>query len=388
MILLLRSDETLQEKVIQDHIQLAPKRKLTPDLERGFMLLFIALAHANLFLFSADREITMTDQISVFLRQLFIDSRAFPLFAILFGYGLHKLYARQEMKESPWRETKKILKRRGGWMLVIGFLHASLFFKDIIGVYGFIALVFAEQLLRLSNRKMIGLAVTLLTLVGIIAPFMPRGFETLAAAGTAVMENPIEASLIRMFEWIFYTPFLSYQYIPGVLIGILIGRSGFLDNPELHKKTLAGIAMIGLSLSIAGAIPLAMRSSLLWSVEGEIAAAAAKILHITTGYAGGAGWTALIGLIVVRLNGNQGRFVRSIAALGQRSLSFYLFQSVMFVLILAPFAGSLGGHLGQMGSDIIALLVWTLSVLLAAVLAGKSLRGPFESFLRRKSRLS
>ncbi|MGD6802017.1 DUF418 domain-containing protein [Rossellomorea aquimaris] len=366
------------------------QRKLTPDLARGFMLLFIALAHANLFLFSSDREITVTDQITVFFRQLFIDSRAFPLFAILFGYGLHKLYTRQEMKGAPWRETKKILKRRGGWMLVIGFLHAALFFEDIIGVYGLIALVFAGVLLRLSNREMVVVTSILLIVVGVIAPFMPRAYETLnmAGAGIAVMENPLEASLIRIYEWIFYTPSLSYQYVPGVLIGILLGRAGFLDNPENHQKTLRKVALIGLLLSIAGAIPIALRSSLFWSGNGEIAVAAAKNLHITTGYAGGAGWTALIGLAVVRLEGKQGSFVSAIAALGQRSLSFYLFQSVMFVLILAPYAGGLGGHMGQLGSDLIALLVWILSVLLAALLAGKSMRGPFESFLRMKSKIS
>ncbi|WP_162785155.1 DUF418 domain-containing protein [Bacillus sp. P14.5] len=282
------------------------------------------------------------------------------------------------------------MKRRGGWMLIIGFIHAALFFEDIIGVYGFILLVFAPWLLHLSTRRMIVLTTFLLIVVGIIAPFMPRGYETLdmAAAGTAVMVNPLEASLIRMYEWIFYTPSLSYQYIPGMLIGILLGRFGFLDNPENHKKTLTKVALICLPLSIAGALPIALRSALFWSGNGEVAEAASKIFHITTGYAGGAGWTALIGLTVVRIGGNQGSIVRAIAALGQRSLSFYLFQSVMFVLILAPFAGGLGGHLGQLGSDLIALFVWILSVLLAALLAGKSMRGPFESFLRRKSTVS
>jgi uncharacterized protein len=66
------------------------KRKLTPDLARGFMLLFIALAHANQFISSSEREITFTDQVTVFIRQVLIDGRAFPLFAILFGYGCIK----------------------------------------------------------------------------------------------------------------------------------------------------------------------------------------------------------------------------------------------------------------------------------------------------------
>jgi uncharacterized protein len=43
------------------------KRKLTPDLASGFMLLFIALAHANQFIF-AKREITFTDKLTVFVQ--------------------------------------------------------------------------------------------------------------------------------------------------------------------------------------------------------------------------------------------------------------------------------------------------------------------------------
>ncbi len=131
------------------------KRRLTPDLARGFMLLFIALAHANQFIFSTDRGVTLTDQFTVFIRQVFIDGRAFPLFAILFGYGLHQVYKGQERKGSSWKDTKKIFRRRGALMLVIGFFHATLFFADIIGVYGFIALLFASLFLRLSNRKSI-----------------------------------------------------------------------------------------------------------------------------------------------------------------------------------------------------------------------------------------
>lgn len=119
------------------------KRKLTPDLARGFMLLFIALAHANQFIF-AKGEITFTDQVTVFLRQVVIDGRAFPLFAILFGYGLHQVLNGQERKGNSWKDTKKVFRRRGAWMLVIGFFHATLFLADIIGVYGFIALLFAS----------------------------------------------------------------------------------------------------------------------------------------------------------------------------------------------------------------------------------------------------
>ncbi|MGM0830329.1 MAG: DUF418 domain-containing protein [Bacillota bacterium] len=363
------------------------QRKLTPDLARGFMLLFIALAHANQFIFSTERGITLSDQLTVFFRQVFIDGRAFPLFAILFGYGLHQVFKGQERKGNSWRDTKRVFKRRGAWMLVIGFFHATLFFADIIGVYGFIALLFASIFLRLSNRNIIAITLVFLVLVGVFAPFMPRGFDALNMEVTtsATIGNPIEASITRMFDWMFYTPVLSYQVIPGVLIGILVARFQVIDNPKSHKKALITVAILGLLLSTAGGIPMALMSSLFWTSYNNVLEETAKSLHTITGYAGGVGWTALIGLLVIKLEGKSGGFTRAIAALGQRSLSFYLFQSILFVFILAPYAGGLGGQINQMWSDLIAVFVWVFSVIIANYMHQKSIRGPFETFLRKKS---
>lgn len=368
-------------------IPIVNKRKLTPDLARGFMLLFIALAHAHQFIFSTEREITFTDQLTVFIRQVVIDGRAFPLFAILFGYGLHQLLKGQERKGNSWKDTKKIFKRRGAWMLVIGFIHATLFFADIIGVYGFIALLFASLFLRLSNRNMIILAVFFLILVGVFAPSMPRGFDALNMEVTtsATIKDPIEASITRMFDWMFYTPVLSYQVIPGVLIGILVARFQVIDNPKSNKKLLITAAIFGLFISTAGGIPMALMSSLFWRSYNDVLEGIAKSLHTITGYAGGVGWTALIGLLVIKLEGKSGSFTKAIAALGQRSLSFYLFQSILFVFILAPYAGGLGGQISQLGSDLIAVFVWVLSVVVANYMHQRSIRGPFETFLRKKS---
>ncbi|MGX6445193.1 DUF418 domain-containing protein [Neobacillus sp. K501] len=370
-----------------NNISIDNKRNLTPDLARGFMLLFIALAHGHLFIFATEREITYTDQLAVFIRQVFIDGRAFPLFAILFGYGLHQVSKGQERKGNSWKDTKKNFRRRGAWMLVIGFFHATFFLADIIGVYGFIALLFAGIFLRLSNRNMIIVTVLFLILVGVLAPEMPRGFDSLndTVTNSATIEDPIEAAMTRMFDWMFYTPVLSYQVIPGVLIGILVARFQIIDRPKSHKKFLYMAAIFGLFISTAGGIPMALMSSLFWTSYNDVWEVTAKSLHTITGYAGGVGWTALIGLLVIKLEGKDGLIIKAIAALGQRSLTFYLFQSILFVLILAPYAGGLGGQISQLGSDLIASLVWLISVLVANFMQQRSIRGPFETFLRKKS---
>ncbi|OAS87764.1 MULTISPECIES: DUF418 domain-containing protein [Metabacillus] len=57
----------------------------------------------------------------------------------------------------------------------------------------------------------------------------------------------------------------------------------------------------------------------------------------------------------------------------------------MFVIILAPYAGGLGGEISQLESDLIAVFVWVLSVFVANYMHQRSIRGPFETILRKKS---
>jgi uncharacterized membrane protein YeiB len=77
--------------------------------------------------------------------------------------------------------------------------------------------------------------------------------------------------------------------------------------------------------------------------------------------------------------------VRALAALGQRSLSGYLFQSVAWLVLVPPFAIALGAHVesptfAAAGS---ALAVWLISVAAADLMRRHGYRGPAELLLRR-----
>jgi uncharacterized membrane protein YeiB len=75
--------------------------------------------------------------------------------------------------------------------------------------------------------------------------------------------------------------------------------------------------------------------------------------------------------------------VSALVATGQRSLTCYLAQSVVFVAVLAAYGGGLGDDLGVAQVSVVALLTWLGTVLLAAALAAAGRRGPFEALLRR-----
>lgn len=74
-----------------------------------------------------------------------------------------------------------------------------------------------------------------------------------------------------------------------------------------------------------------------------------------------------------------------VAALGARSMSGYLAQSVLFVVIALPFTLNIGSELGAFGQLIVVTVVWLLTLVGAWVLELRGLPGPFEALHRQLS---
>lgn len=128
-------------------------RKLAPDLARGVMLLLIAMAYAGVYAgvgFGVDVSgEPARDRLAALFTTLFLDNRSFPMFAILFGYGMAWMVSRQRAKGTSDREVRRLLRRRGFFLLLFGAVHALLVFPgEILTSYGLAALVTGWLLLR------------------------------------------------------------------------------------------------------------------------------------------------------------------------------------------------------------------------------------------------
>lgn len=116
-------------------------RALGPDLARGFMLLFIALANSHYFVRGSSvlggypQDSSAVDSAVTWLISTFVDGRAFPMFGLLLGYGVAQIVRRQEAL-GP-RAVRRLLWRRSRVLVVVGFLHALLLYAgDILAAYG------------------------------------------------------------------------------------------------------------------------------------------------------------------------------------------------------------------------------------------------------------
>ena len=106
-------------------------------------------------------------------------------------------------------------------------------------------------------------------------------------------------------------------------------------------------------------------------------------LHDATGVLGGFGYAALFALLAVRLAARRGRVVDAIAAAGQRSMTCYLAQSVVWAVVFTPFLLDLSDTLTVATTALLAVATWLVTVVLADWMRRTGRRGPFEVLVRR-----
>lgn len=368
---------------------LSPQRALAPDLARGVMLLAITFAHAPLFVTHYDRGPGLANTIASFFDTLFVANHARPLFAFLFGYSLVQLLNGRLRRGDDWVSARKLLRRRGWWLVAIGLAHVVLLVPiDILAPYG-LAAVMLTGLLRRSDRALLWTAGLVLVpataAVGAVMSFsLSQGVPTYAKASVAAAGEGFWTLLAdRVTTWPLSLPAGLLIVLPGVLIGMWAGRRRYLDEPERHRAFLVRVAVITTALSLAGGLPAALLQAGVWTDPSTPALWTAVLAQPLTGYAGGIGMAAVIALVAIAAARSRGRFTTAVEALGQRSMSGYLFQSVAFLLVFYPYGFALEDDMGLAGAMGVGAATWLASLLIADLMRRAGHRGPAEILLRR-----
>ncbi|MDD7967233.1 DUF418 domain-containing protein [Actinomycetospora lemnae] len=355
-------------------------RSVTPDLARGLLLALIAVANAHLYLVARPIgyrgypvELPGADRVLAVVQMVLVDGRVYPLFAALVGYGLARLAE---------RAPESVLRRRGLVLLGVGALHGILLFPgDIIGAYGLLALLFAPMVV--AARTPAGARSLLVTAGGIAAIGVllstgqgtPQGVPTVPSIaaptlGAFLGEHPS--------AWLVTTLFSALLTAPAVLVGVVIARSGTLDDPGAHRRRLAVWAVGGVGAGVLLGLPLALAVAGTWAPTGATGALVGAA-HAAGGYAGALGLLGVMGLLgSVSWPGRD-----LIAASGTWSMTLYLSQSVVFVAVFATIAGGRGASASLVTATLVGLATWLVGVLVAGPLARAGHRGPAEIVVRR-----
>lgn len=377
----------------------AAERKLGPDLARGVMLLLIAMAYAGVYAgvgFGTDVSgAPVHDQAAALITTLLLDNRAFPMFAILFGYGMAWMVSRQQGRGTSEHEIRRLLRRRGGFLLLFGFVHAFLVFPgEILTSYGVAALLTGWLLLR-SNRALARAAVVLAVFYAVSVPLAMiamnvgatmEGADAFGATpGYVTAQDWIERLVGLPFAPLFIG--FAYPLLLLVVLGYRAGRAGLLDDPAAHRPFLTRVAVGGIAVSVLCAAPSALTA--VGALSPNVATGGLFMgLQVLTGVLGGAGYAALFALWSLRLEHSRGPLTTAVAAMGQRSLTFYILNSVLVAVVLHPDLVGLGTRAGGAGALLVAALAWSISLLLATWLESTGRPGPLDQLMRRCIRAS
>src|SRR5699024_7707253 len=137
--------------------------------------------------------------------------------------------------------------------------------------------------------------------------------------------------------------------VSPMLVGIWAARRGILEAPDRHEDLLRRTAAVGIGTGVLGGTGMALATAHVWTPPDGVLAVLSW-LHIATGVLCGLGYAALIALWAARLQRRHGtalpRTVAALRATGQRSLSSYLAQTVVFAALLPAWAGGWGASQG------------------------------------------
>ena len=295
-------------------------RALAPDAARGAMLLLIALANVHFFLFdrplgvrSYPAALTGLDGVVAGVQLVLVDGRAYPLFGLLFGYGLGQLAARRAAAGVEERVVVRLVRRRGRWLVAIGAVHVVLLWSgDIVAAYGVLAValgavVVSGTALSLATTAVVGSVLG--AGLGAFSAFSPPGTAPLPSVAVA---DPVTAAVERISEWAGGIVIGSLISVVGaVALGALAARFRVLDEPAAHRRLLGRVAAAGLGTAVLTGLPLALAAVGVWR-PGEGLLMLAAFLHTLGGYAGGLGYAALFGLLVIR-RGAAAPLIRRVA---------------------------------------------------------------------------
>lgn len=370
------------------------ERSLAPDIARGGMLLFIALANVPLHMWGMTTDQynhftgqSSADHIALFVEQLVIAERSRPMFAILYGFGIAVMASRMFARGMDAKGVRKVLRRRSWWLVAFGFLHATfLFLGDILAPYGAAGLIalFFVHLSDRSLKKWLWGSGAYLVLIGLplfayiySSPPQDSGMGGLPPYAQQMIMGAVVSPLFDLLS------IMLALFIPLIAAGMMLQRSGWIDHPSEHLPQLKKVFITGMIVNVLSSLPFALLSLEVWAPSTPLFFGSIYLTLLGGMYAG-LGYICGFALLAHKLR-NFGRrgIPGALAAVGERSLTSYLLQSFIMAPLLTAWGFGLGEDMGYLTAFGVAAATWLFTVVVAVLLDKAGRRGPFEVLLRR-----
>lgn len=412
-------------------------RLIVPDFARGMALWGIAAANATTAWFHNTEATTaamfggisdshpMLDKIVAVFTAMFAHNRGLPMFSTLLGVGVGFIAMSLWRKQFPVGAARKTLVRRYAFLLLFGAVHTVfLFYGDIMTTYGICGILLAllltmkDKHIKLIAYIMLGLSLVVSVLAAALIGFAAGENPAFAEEMSGSM-NPAAAldtlpgganldsypgllatqAMVLVFT-LLGMPFTTFVYFPVMLIGFVWAREGRFAKVAEYRKSFWAWTVAGAVFVFGIGLPWGLASIGVLPSQWE---AVFTILNFGAGVITG---PAILACCALLLDGAQQRINRATAtsttpaqayvaatplwlripaALGKRSMSGYLFQSLVFFVLVYPFTLNFGHNTGAAVQFGLATTIWLISLALAWALEVSNKPGPFEWLHRRIS---
>jgi uncharacterized protein len=372
-------------------------RLVAMDVLRGFVLLGILVMNIQSFSMpmaaypnpTAYGDLTGANLWVWMISHLFFDQKFITIFSMLFGAGIILMTGR------AGADAGRVHRRRMGWLVLFGLLHAHLlWYGDILywyGVAGLAAYLFRNK----APRTLFAVAVPLIAFGSLL--FVTFGFvipaeelarvrdtewkptaeviaaEVAAYRGGFLDQATHRSPLALQFET-FYLLLFIWKLVGLMLVGMALLKLDVFTarrEPASYLKLAAAGFAIGLPLVAFG-----MRQNFAhgWSVEYSMFFGAQwnywGSAFVSLGYIGLFMW-------IVRSGVMQALTAR-LAAVGRMAFSNYIFHTVMATTIFYGHGLGLFGSVERTGQVAIVLLIWTVQLVVSPIWLRHYQFGPLE----------
>ncbi|TRL67991.1 DUF418 domain-containing protein [Staphylococcus haemolyticus] len=379
------------------------KRITIADSLRGFSLLGIFLANLLIFQFSLSGKdyiehfhLSPVNQGIFNLIIILVEESFLPIFAILFGFSMDKLYQSMKLKGLP-RPRLQLL-RRAIFLLILGFIHASYIWEgDILTAYS-LAMLCVIPFISLSTKAFKWFNVVIISLMlvmGIWSMFDDSQASTSSDKydsasyihkvqkiytegsyndihhvddiATSPKFAELEDQLGDNKGAIFLVAILFE--VPLFTLGIFLSRCGWFEKDARHFwSSKLFIYLIPVSI-IA-------KSTLLWldneAISGTLVAIFGPILSL--------GYMSLFKYLYQRYETHP--IFKGLENAGKISLTVYITQSIIGRLVFYSYGLGLFGKDILIYTSILFVIIYILLVLLATLHQRYFRYGPLEYLLR------
>lgn len=379
------------------------ERFLSLDVLRGFAVLGILIMNIQSFSMieaayinpTAYGGLTGLNKLIWILSHIIADQKFLSIFSILFGAGIVLMTSKVE---STGRSANGLHYRRTFWLLVIGLIHAYVFWHgDILVPYALCALI-TFLFRKVSPRKLlivgiivIGISSLIYLLFGLSIPYWPpEAYQGTMAGwkpGSEIIAKEIAAFhggwMIQMthrvpsslkFHTFIFLIWTGWRAGGLMLIGMALYKWGIL-TAQRSKRFYLILMFIGFGLGLPIVIHGVMRNfAANWSLDYSM------FLGWQFNYWGSIGVAlGYIGMIMLICKSIKlEKITRPFSAVGRMALTNYLLQTIICTTIFYGHGLGLFGQVERKIQVLIIIAIWIIQLIVSPIWLRYFRFGPAE----------